>query len=145
MSLRGTLQKVGPFTKTFAALVVACVLFLWRIQDLPGQEARVPTSARVRTLRIAVVQMQSGDHDIEWNLKRATALAETAAAKDARLVLFPELMPTGSYLSFETWDAAEPSDGETVQWLKSTSSRLRIWLGTSFPEADGEGLFDTFV
>jgi predicted amidohydrolase len=81
--------------------------------------------------------MQSGDHDIDGNLKRATAFADEAAAKGAQFVLFPELMPTGSYLFYDTWDAGEPSDGKTVRWLKSTSRRLHIWLGTSFLEAAG--------
>ena len=54
-------------------------------------------------------------------------------------------MPTGSYLSSDTWDFAEPSNGKTVQWLKSTSKRLRVWLGAGFFEADGEDFYDTFV
>jgi N-carbamoylputrescine amidase len=98
-----------------------------------------------RTLRIAVVQMESLDHDIDGNLKRATTFAETAAARGAKFVLFPEFMATGSYLYFDTWDSAEPSQGKTVQWLKSTSSRLKIWLGASFMEASGEDFYDTFV
>jgi len=98
-----------------------------------------------RTLRIAIVQMRSLDHDIGGNLKRASEFAEKATAQGAQLVLFPEFMPTGSYLSFDTWDSAEPSNGKTVQWLKSTSGRLHVWLGTSFFEADGEDFYDTFV
>ena len=98
-----------------------------------------------RTLRIAAVQMASADHDIDGNLRRATAFAESAAAKGAQFVVFPELMPTGSYLSYDSWDSAEPSDGKTVQWLKSSSRRLHVWMGTSFLEADGEDFFDTFV
>src|SRR5258708_3445209 len=121
------------------AFLVVCALPLHG-QDSP---AVVPTDAR--TLRIAVVQMQSSDRDIDGNLKRASTFAETAAAKDAKFVLFPELMATGSYLSFDTWDSGEPSDGETVQWLKSTSRRLHVFLGTSFLEADGADFYDTFV
>src|SRR5215510_5978513 len=98
-----------------------------------------------RSLRIAVVQMQSRDHDIDGNLKRATVFAEKAAAQGARLILFPELMATGSYLYFDTWDSAEPKRGKTVQWLKSTSERLGVWLGTSFLEADEADFYDTFV
>jgi N-carbamoylputrescine amidase len=89
--------------------------------------------------------MQSGDHDIDGNLKRATAFAEKAAAQRARLVLFPEMMPTGSYLYFDSWDSAEPSNGKTVGWLKSTSKRLKLWIGTSFLEAEGTDFYDTFV
>jgi len=89
--------------------------------------------------------MVSADHDIDANLRRAAAFADAAAAKGAQLVVFPELMPTGSYLSYDSWDSAEPSEGKTVQWLKTTARRLRVWLGTSFLEADGEDFFDTFV
>ena len=108
-----------------------------------GQSVR--EAARPRSLRIAVVQMESHSHDIDGNLKRATTFAEEAAARGATLVLFPEFMPTGSYLSFDTWDSAEPRNGKTVEWLKSTSGRLKIWLGAGFFEADGEDFYDTFV
>jgi len=103
------------------------------------------TTANVRPLRIAVVQMSSVDHDLDANLERATAFAEQAAAQGAEFVLFPEMMATGSYLSFDTWDSAEPSHGKSVRWLEATSRRLRVWMGTSFLEAAGADFFDTFV
>ena len=108
---------------------------------------REPSQAEThaRTLRIAIVQMRSLDHNIDGNLKRASRFAEQAQARGARLVLYPELMPTGSYLASDTWDSAEPSNGKTVQWMKSTSSRLHLWLGAGFFEADGEDFYDTFV
>lgn len=111
----------------------------------PSQTANPAQAPDARTLRIAIVQMHSLDHDIDGNLKRATKFSEQGAARGARLVLFPELMATGSYLSFDTWDSAEPSNGKTVQWIKSTSRRLHIYLGAGFFEADGEDFYDTFV
>lgn len=99
----------------------------------------------VRHLRIAVVQMKSLDHDVDANLRKATTYADEAAARGAEFVLFPELMATGSYLSFDTWDSAEPSQGKTVQWLKSTSRQLNIWLAAGFFEASGADFYDTFV
>src|SRR5262245_58708068 len=109
----------------------------------PGREKTTKSAAR--TLRIAVVQMKSLDHDIDGNLKQATTYADKAAAAGAQFVLFPEFMATGSYLSFDTWDSAEPSQGKSVQWMKSTSRRLNIWLGASFFEASGADFYDTFV
>ena len=103
------------------------------------------TKSVARTLRIAVVQMKSLDHDIDGNLKQATKYADKAAAAGAQFVLFPEFMATGSYLSFDTWDSAEPSQGKSVQWLKSTSRRLHLWLGAGFLEASGPDFYDTFV
>jgi len=102
-------------------------------------------AARPRTLRIAVVQMSSVDHDIDANLRRATALATQAAGQGAQFVLFPELMATGSYLAADTWNSAEPSRGKSVQWLKATSRRLHVWMGTGFLEAAGSDFYDTFV
>jgi len=61
-----------------------------------------PAATNVRSLRIAIVQMQSVDHDVDANLKRATTLAEQAAARGAQFILFPEMMATGSYLSADT-------------------------------------------
>jgi N-carbamoylputrescine amidase len=103
------------------------------------------TKPVVSTLRIAVVQMKSLDHDIDGNLKQATTYADKAAAAGAQFVLFPEFMATGSYVSFDTWDSAEPSQGKTAQWLKSTSRRLHVWLGAGFFEASGADFYDTFV
>jgi N-carbamoylputrescine amidase len=103
------------------------------------------TKSAASNLRIAVVQMQSLDHDIDGNLKQATTYADKAAGAGAQFVLFPEFMATGSYLSFDSWDSAEPSQGQTVQWLRSTSRRLHIWLGVSFFEASGADFYDTFV
>ncbi|HJZ70448.1 MAG TPA: carbon-nitrogen hydrolase family protein [Vicinamibacterales bacterium] len=108
--------------------------------ESPTQSASAP-----RALRIAVVQMPSVDHDIDANLRRAAAFAEQAAKQGAEFVLFPEFMATGSYLSFDTWDFAEPSNGKSVQWLKSTSRRFQVWLGASFFEAAGSDFYDTFV
>ena len=129
---------------------VVCFLVALRVFADPAHNGSPATSKGVaptgtRTLRIAIVQMRSVDHDIDGNLKRASEFAEKAAARGAKLVLYPEFMPTGSYLSFDTWDSAEPSNGKTVKWLKSTSGRLHVWVGAGFFEADGEDFYDTFV
>ncbi len=111
----------------------------------PGPDAGTTTKPASGFLRIAVVQMKSLDHDIDGNLRQATKYADEAAAQGAQFVLFPEMMATGSYLSFDTWDSAEPSQGKSVEWLKSTSGRLQIWLGAGFFEANGADFYDTFV
>ncbi|MFA5079210.1 MAG: carbon-nitrogen hydrolase family protein, partial [Dehalococcoidia bacterium] len=42
-------------------------------------------------------------------------------------------------------NAGEPKEGPTVRWMKETSRRLGVWLGTSFLEAEGEDFYNTFV
>jgi hypothetical protein len=71
---------------------------------LSGQDidpSRTPKT-KARSLRIAIVQMKSLDHDIDGNLRRATSYADQAVAQGVQFVLFPELITKGSYLSFDT-------------------------------------------
>ncbi len=98
-----------------------------------------------RALAVAAIQMASENGAVEKNLARATALVEEAAARGARLVVLPEFMPTGYIYSKEIWDAAEPREGATMRWLRETSRRLGIWLGTSYLEAEGEDFYNSFV
>ena len=100
---------------------------------------------QTRTIRVAAVQIESRNCAIGENLSHATPYVEQAASEGAKLVVLPELMPTGYIMSEEIWEGAEPSSGLTVQWLSDTSKRLEIWLGTSFLEADGEDFFNTFA
>ncbi|WP_425261970.1 carbon-nitrogen hydrolase family protein [Rubrivivax sp. RP6-9] len=79
------------------------------------------------------------------NLARARAHLEHAVQRGATLVVFPELMPTGYRLETAIWQHAEPFDGPTLDWLHRESVRLRVWIGTSFLETDGNDFFNTFV
>ena len=113
-----------------------------------GVGAHVAFSAMTspsKSLRLAVVQMPSTNGAITANLRRATRWATQAAHKGAALVLFPELMPTGYSLYYDIWSYAERSNGPTTQWLRQTSRRLGVWLGTSFLEASNDDFYNTFV
>ena len=107
--------------------------------------ARVAAAPTARTLRVAVVQMRSANGDTAGNLERAEGFARRAAARGAKVILFPEMMPSGYTLYYDVWDSAEPSDGPTARWLRKTAHRLSAWVGTSFLEADGEDFYNTFV
>jgi N-carbamoylputrescine amidase len=99
-----------------------------------------------RTLRAAAVQMVSANGDVEGNLEHATAFVEEAVGRRAKLVVLPEFMPNGYiYDKNDMWDTAEGPSGPTLRWLKETSSRLGIWLGAGFLEAEGEDFFLSFV
>jgi len=100
---------------------------------------------KIKTLRVAAIQMESRDGDINTNLEHAVQFVEEAAHQGAKLVLLPEFMPTGFRMTKDIWDSAEPREGLTVRWLKRTSKRLNIWLGTSFLEAEGTDFFNTFI
>jgi N-carbamoylputrescine amidase len=98
-----------------------------------------------KTLRVAAVQTISENGQIALNLAHALPFVEEAAGRGARLILLPEFLPTGYIYTTAIWDAAEPREGPTVQWLKEHAGRLEVTLGTSFLEADGDDFFNTFV
>lgn len=99
----------------------------------------------MKTLTLAAAQITCQDGQVQENLIRATTMAESAYAQGAQLVLFPEFMPQGYRLTPDLWDAAEPFNGLTTQWLAETSRRLGIYLGTSFLEARSGHFFNTFA
>jgi len=51
------------------------------------------------TARVAAIQMKCESENIQGNLLRAAAFVEEAAARGAKLVLLPELMPGGYTLT----------------------------------------------
>ncbi len=65
--------------------------------------------------------------------------------RERRLILLPELMPSGYLLTEEIWDCAEPFNGRTVSWLTGLAKQMGISVGTSFLEAEGEDFYNTFV
>lgn len=99
----------------------------------------------IKKLKAAAIQMESKNFNIDENLKNAQKLVEKAVSQGAELILFPEFMPTGYIFSKKIWQAAEPSNGKTVQWLKKNSKKYNVWLGTSFLEAEDENFYNTFV
>jgi len=102
-------------------------------------------AADVKEVRVAAVQMESLNGAVAANLERATGFAADAAGQGARLVVFPEFMPTGYIFTRDIWDAGEPWDGPTMTWLREQSARLGIYMGTSFLQAEGEEFFNTFI
>lgn len=100
---------------------------------------------KIKTLKVAAVQCLSENGKIEANLERALKYVKVAAEKGAKLILLPEFLPTGYIFTPAIWDAGEPTNGTTVQWLREHSKRLGVYMGTSFLEADGLDFFNTFV
>lgn len=98
-----------------------------------------------RTVKLAAIQMQCEAGLIEQNLAHATLLVEQAASQGAEIVVLPELAPGGYMLTEAIWDTAEPFNGITVAWLKTTAHRLGIHLGTSFLEAEGRDFYNSFA
>ena len=97
------------------------------------------------TLTVATVQVACQLGDRAGNLANEQKYVELAAQQGAQLVLLPEMMPGGYTLNEAIWETGEPFDGPSTQWMRELSKRLKVYLGTSFLEADGENFYNTFV
>lgn len=88
-------------------------------------------------MKIAAIQ-----HDIVWcdrraNFERLAPRVAAAADDGARLVLLSETFSTG--FAIESADFAEPEDGPSAEFLRSTAARHGIWLAGSCPEIPSVG------
>ncbi len=102
------------------------------------RERESPTIASKQTLKIAVVSPHGVFGDVDANLEHFTKLAEQAAAKQARLICFPEL----SLVSYSTHEDvlkfAEVIPGPTTKKLESIAKRLDVYISAGMAERDGD-------
>ncbi len=101
--------------------------------------------SNIKKLRVAAIQMICEEGQTERNLKHAEVLIEEAVKKGAKLVLLPELMPSGYIATEAIWDCAETMDGKSVSWLKATAKKHGIYLGFTFLEAEGDDFYNAFA
>ncbi len=84
-------------------------------------------------MRVAIVQMDLAWEDVSENHRRASRLAADAAARGARLAVFPEMFSTGFSMAADR--IAQPEGGASETFLRETARDLGIWLLASVPEA----------
>ena len=99
----------------------------------------------VSTLSVAAIQLICKPLCVDENLSRAKTLVSKAAEQGTKLVLLPELSPSGYLTTEEIWNAAETSNGKSTQWLKTTAKEFSIYIGLSFIEADGGDFYNSFL
>jgi len=99
----------------------------------------------IRTLRVAGVQVESRNRDVDGNLRRAEVLVAVAAQRGAELVLCPEFLAPGYVYHRSLWDVAEPRGGPTESWLAGMARQHRLYIGASYLEASGDDFFNTFT
>jgi N-carbamoylputrescine amidase len=101
--------------------------------------------SRGPALRIAGVQVESRNGEVEANLGRAGARVAQAAERGARLVLCPEFLAAGYIYDPSIWESAEPQDGPTERWLRARATAHSVYVGATYLEVDGDDFFNTFA
>jgi predicted amidohydrolase len=96
----------------------------------------------MRKLTIALAQIDIVLGDKAANLARGRRLAAQAAAKNADLLVFPELWTTGYDLA-RAAELAEPiPDGLTAHELSAWADEFGLWITGSMLERATEGVFN---
>jgi predicted amidohydrolase len=98
-------------------------------------------------LRVAAVQMQPELLDLAGNLARVIDHSHRAAAREARLVVFPEIALSGYVVTPDEADAlAQPVPGPATQAVAQACAQddIHVVLGILERDADGT-LFNTSV
>lgn len=95
-------------------------------------------------MRVASVQVAVQDRPKSESIAHVLSLLDNVAGCD--LVLLPEMWTCG-YFSFDHYaDDAETIAGPTIVALAEKARDLKLWLlAGSFPERDGDSLFNTTV
>ncbi len=98
--------------------------------------------SKMRTVRVAEVQVESRHGCNEINRQHVAASIDQTAQAGALLIVLPELFASGYTPNKTLWDTAQPPDGQTITWLKKTAQRLGIYLGVGLVETDGKGFMN---
>ena len=78
-------------------------------------------------LRVALVQMDVVDGDLDENMKRAEARIREAAEKGVDLVCLPEAVDFG-WLHQKARDVALPIPGRYTDFLCSNAKQHEVWI-----------------
>jgi N-carbamoylputrescine amidase len=93
---------------------------------------------------VGLVQFRASKGDVAGSLRKLAALADRAA-RDADLVVLPEMAPTGYVFPDRAAVAAvaEEPDGPTFLALAEVARRRKVWLVAGFPERAQDKLFNS--
>ncbi|MEP6732123.1 MAG: nitrilase-related carbon-nitrogen hydrolase [bacterium] len=89
------------------------------------------------TLRVALGEYDTGWHQPDASLNRASIMVQRAASTGARLVVLPEMCATGFTMHPEEW--AQPVDGEIFARLSKIAERNDVWIIAGIAMRDAAG------
>jgi omega-amidase len=89
------------------------------------------------TLRVALGEYDTGWHQPDGSLNRASICVERAASTGARLVVLPEMCATGFTMKPEQW--AEPVDGPIFARLSKIAEQSDVWIIAGIAMRDAFG------
>jgi len=98
-----------------------------------------------RTIKVASIQMDANPAPVTERLNRAEKIVTQAAQDGAQLVVLPELFNTGYAYTDNNYKLAEPLNGVTSAWMKTTAGHLSIHLAGTLLLFDEGEIYDTML
>ena len=92
------------------------------------------------TLKVALGEYDTGWHDVDASLARASTLVRAAARSGAALVVLPEMTTTG--FTMDTAGQAESRDGRSVTALRALARDAGVAIVAGVPIRDGERFYN---
>lgn len=98
-----------------------------------------------KNLTLAAIRMDAAPAPTESRLERAASLIARAAAQGAQIAVLPEVFNTGYEYTDKNYSLAEPLDGQTVSWMKSTARQHNLYLTGSLLLRESDGIYNAML
>ncbi len=98
-----------------------------------------------RKITLAAIRMDAAPAPTQSRLERAEKLVAQAAAQGAEIAVLPEVFNTGYEYHDCNYGLAEPLDGPTVSWMKTTTREKNLYLAGSFFLRESDEIYNSML
>jgi predicted amidohydrolase len=127
---------------TLVVFVVSALPAVTRL-GFSSEAAGAPLDETSR-VRVAVCQIRCVDSDIDGNIRRITRAVEEAAAKGARIAVFPETVFIG-WVNTAAHEKAQPIPGEFSDIVCRLAKKHGIMISIGLTEKADQGVYDSMI
>jgi hypothetical protein len=98
-----------------------------------------------KNLTLAAIRMDAAPTPTPSRLERAEKLVASAAAQGAQIAVLPEVFNTGYEYHNRNYSLAEPIDGQTVSWMKSSAREHNLYLAGTLLLREADGIYNAML
>ncbi len=131
--------------RRFCKWLAASALLAGQRSLLASPEGPDSASSGVTRLKVAAIQMTPQLGAVDANLTQAEQLVREAAAKQASLIMLPEMFTSAAAFHEDIIKAIRPLDGAPAQLLRDLARQENAIVGGSFLAEDRGRVFNTFL
>jgi predicted amidohydrolase len=96
-------------------------------------------------ITLAAIRMDATPAPTSSRLERAEKLVTCAADQGAQIAVLPEVFNTGYEYHDRNYSLAEPIDGQTVSWMKSSARQHNLYLAGTLLLREADGIYNAML